>query len=99
MLETVVSVLSAFVLGIGAWAVTLNAKVSVLESRHQDLLTLIESKFDGVTNRLESMQETLRSRTGAVDQIPVILSRIERMERFFNGPFKKFAADDRSSGG
>ena len=97
MLETVVSVLSALVIGIGAWAVTLNAKVSVLESRHQDLLTLIESKFDGMTDRLEAVQETLRSRTTAVDQIPVILSRIERMERFFNGPFKRFMVDDRSN--
>lgn len=98
MLETAVSILATLVLGIGAWAVSLNAKVSVLESRHQDLLTLIESKFDGVSKQLDNVQDELRSRSIAVDQIPVILSRIDRIERFFNGPFKRFIVDDRSGG-
>lgn len=98
MLETAVSILATLVLGIGAWAVSLNAKVSVLESRHQDLLTLIESKFDGVSKQLDNVQDVLRSRSIAVDQIPIILSRIDRIERFFNGPFKRFIADDRSGG-
>ena len=97
MLETIVGVLATFVLGIGGWAVSLNAKVSVLESRHEDLLTLIASKFDGMSEQLDNLQDVLKARAERIDQIPVILSRIDRMERFFNGPFKRFMVDERSN--
>lgn len=60
MLEVVfgaaLSVIGAALIGMFAWAVQINADVRVNESRLEDLLTLINSRFEDISDRLKRIE-------------------------------------------
>lgn len=63
LLETAVGVLSTVVLGVVGWAITLGNRVSVLESKREDLMLLINEKFDALNKRLDRLEVSMGKRT------------------------------------
>ena len=65
-MEFIMGILGTAFLGICGWAVSMNSRVSVLEQRHEDLITFLDDRFDmvnanieGVTDRLASIEDKL----------------------------------------
>lgn len=58
-METILSVVSTVCLATVGWAFSLNAKVAVLEEKEQGLRELIESRFDGVDQRLDRIERSM----------------------------------------
>lgn len=56
MLEAIVGVLGVGLLGVIGWAIQLGNRVSVVESQRNDLLVLINSKFEEVYRRLDRIE-------------------------------------------
>jgi hypothetical protein len=59
MLEAIVGVLGTAFIGTLGWAVQLSSRVSQIETRHEDLLTLINSRFDEVSRRLDRIERAM----------------------------------------
>lgn len=57
-MEYVIGFLSTVLVASFGFAFSMNAKVNVLETRHEDLLLLINSKFDGVNQRLDRIERS-----------------------------------------
>jgi hypothetical protein len=59
LIETVVGVLTTGLLGVVAWAFQLGTRVSVAESKYEDLVILINTKFDEVNRRLGRIERVM----------------------------------------
>lgn len=59
LVETVVGVLTTGFLGVVAWAFQLGTRMSVAESKYEDLVTLINTKFDEVNRRLGRIERVM----------------------------------------
>lgn len=71
MLEAATATLGLAVLGIFGWAFQVSNRVSVLETRYEDLVVLINEKFDGldpkftaVTDRLSRIERGMNGHLG-----------------------------------
>ena len=62
MLNTIVGVLGAGFLAVFGWAFHLNSAVDVLETKHEDLIVLINTKFDDLSRRLDRIEHKLDGR-------------------------------------
>lgn len=72
MLNTLIGVLGAALLAVIGWAFNLQSRVSIYSQRHDDLLRLIDTKFD-------AMSEMVDTKFDSSNQ------RLERIERALNG--------------
>lgn len=59
MLQTIVSLLGTALIGVIAWTVQLGNRVSVTETRQQDLPALLDAKFDPINVRLARIERSL----------------------------------------
>lgn len=59
MLETVVGILGAAVLGVFGWAFQLSNRVSVIETEYNGLQELINTRFAEVNRRLDRIEDKL----------------------------------------
>jgi hypothetical protein len=67
MLEAVVAILGSGLLGIGAWAVHLQSRVSVLEANQESVLEVINSKFDLMNSKLADLTRRLERIENKID--------------------------------
>lgn len=61
MLETLVGLLGTALLGVLGWAFQLQNRVTIIETQQDNLVTLINTRFDAVENRLERIEEKIWS--------------------------------------
>lgn len=63
MFEAFISIFGSGVVGALGWVfvrgVNLGIRVTVLESRHLDIVTLLNSRFDNVEDRLERIERSI----------------------------------------
>lgn len=63
MVETLVApiigVLGTALLAVVGWSFSLGTRVSVIESKHEDLLTLINTRFNEVDRRLGRIEKVM----------------------------------------
>jgi hypothetical protein len=59
MLETLIGILGTGFLGMIGWVIQLGSRVSVAETRHEDLLELINTRFDEVSRRLDRIERAM----------------------------------------
>lgn len=90
MLSTVVGILGTAVLAVIGWAFQLNSDLNVQKQRHEDLLKLIDTKFDALVeaNKVAYVQrsESMRSMADTIDvKFEHTNQRLERIERALNG--------------
>lgn len=57
-MEIIIGILSTGLFASIGFAFQMNAKVNVLESKQEDLLLLINSKFDEVNRRLDRIEKS-----------------------------------------
>ena len=62
MWETITGVIATMSFAVLGWAVSLTNRVSVLESRDKDFVTLIESKFTEVNRRLDRIEKAMNGK-------------------------------------
>lgn len=67
MIETVLGILGTAFIGVIGWTVQLGSRVSVLESRHVDLMTLINTQFREVNRRLDRIERAMNGHLKEVD--------------------------------
>lgn len=72
MMTTLVSLLGAALMGVFAWAFSLQSRVSIYGQRHEDLLKLIDTKFHSIELMVDTKFESSNQ-------------RLERIERALNG--------------
>lgn len=109
MQEAIVTIMGTILLAVVGWALSMSTRLSVVEQRMEDLTKLMESKFDAASDRMverfEHINSMLEGRTENINQIPFIasqlptmLTRLERIERFLNGSFKAFVHKESRDG-
>jgi hypothetical protein len=59
MVEAVISVIGAGLLGVIAWAFTLHSRVAVLEADKTSLRELVDAKLQNITERLARIEAKL----------------------------------------
>ena len=59
MIEAFIGVIGAGVLGVAAWAFTLNSRVAVLEADKISLKELLDEKLQNITDRLMRIETKL----------------------------------------
>lgn len=75
MFNAIITVMGAAILGIFGWAFQLNSRVSVQETKHDDLKDLINTKMDALKDNIEFNYNS-------------ISARLDRIERAMNGALK-----------
>lgn len=58
-MEALLGITMTVVMAIIGWAFNVHGRISVMESRYEDLVKLIESKFDDLDARLERMERKM----------------------------------------
>lgn len=56
MLETLIGIFSTAFFAAFGWAIHISNRVAIVETQKQDLVTLVESRFDDVDRRLERIE-------------------------------------------
>ncbi len=59
MLEAIIGVMGTAFLAVLGWAIQLSGEVKVIKAEHDGLKELIESKFDGVNQRLDRIEKAM----------------------------------------
>ena len=59
MLETLVGIFGAAFIGAIGWAVQISSRVSTIETKHPDLVELLETRFDDIDRRLERIERII----------------------------------------
>lgn len=59
MLETVLGLMGTAMLGVAAWTFQLGNRVTRIETRQDDLPTLLDAKFDPINQRLARIERAL----------------------------------------
>lgn len=65
MLTAIVGVLGAGLLGVIGWAFNINSSVEVLKTKHDGLITLIDTRFEEMNRRLDRIERALNGRVRA----------------------------------
>lgn len=65
MLTTIVGVIGAGLLGVIGWAFNINSSVEVLKTKHDGLITLIDTRFEEINRRLDRIERALNGRVRA----------------------------------
>lgn len=83
MLEAVVGSIGASVMAIFGWAFSLNSRMGVQERAHDDLIKLIDTKFEAVKELNQAIIDKMDTKFDAQGQ------RLDRIERSMNGHLAK----------
>jgi len=59
MVEALLGILGTTFLAVIGWTIQLGTRVSVTESKYEDLLVLIDSKFEDLDKRLERIERAM----------------------------------------
>lgn len=67
MLDTIVSILGLAFLGVFGWVIDLGNRVSIVETKHDGLILLINTRFNEMSRRLGRIEKSLNGHLRAID--------------------------------